>query len=75
MTNVTNRVCHVEILLNGLEIEEKNWFDLLAEKEWPASGKKLLVELQPYDVIWLTPNKILNPRGGVRGVITANMSY
>ncbi|MCD6534094.1 MAG: alpha-glucosidase C-terminal domain-containing protein [Deltaproteobacteria bacterium] len=57
MTNVTNRICHLEIPLNNLKIEEKNWFDLLSEERWPAAGDKLLVELQPYDVIWLTPAK------------------
>ncbi len=55
MTNVTNRACRVEIFLNDLEIEDKNWFDLLAEKEWLAVEGKLFIELQPYDVIWLTP--------------------
>ncbi|MEA3333234.1 MAG: alpha-glucosidase C-terminal domain-containing protein, partial [Pseudomonadota bacterium] len=55
MTNVTNRICYMEIPLNDLEIEDKNWFDLIAEKAWSAAGEKLLVELQPYDVIWLTP--------------------
>ena len=57
MTNVTNRICHLEIPLNNLKIEEKNWFDLLSEERRPAAGDKLLVELQPYDVIWLTPAK------------------
>ena len=57
MTNVANRICHVEVALDELKIEDKNWFDLLAEKKWSTSGKKLLVELQPYDVIWLTPAK------------------
>ena len=56
MTNVSNRVCHIEIPLDELKIEDKNWFDLILEKEWSVTGKKLLLELQPYDVIWLTPS-------------------
>ncbi|MEA3347990.1 MAG: alpha-glucosidase C-terminal domain-containing protein [Pseudomonadota bacterium] len=57
MTNVTNRVCHIEISLDELNIEGERWLDLLAEQEWSAIEAKLLVELQPYDVIWLTPAK------------------
>lgn len=56
MTNVTNRACSVEIPIHDLKIEEKRWYDLLTEKEWMAEGKKLSVNLQPYDVIWLTPS-------------------
>jgi hypothetical protein len=56
MTNVTNRACSVEIPIHDLNIEEERWYDLLAEKEWMAEGKKLHVHLQPYDVIWLTPS-------------------
>jgi len=57
MTNVTNRVCSVEIPIHDLKIEEKRWYDLLTEKEWMAEDEKLHVNLQPYDVIWLTPAK------------------
>ena len=56
MTNVTNRDCCVEIDLDDLGILGGSWFDLLAEKEWPAEKEKLFVLLQPYDVIWLTPS-------------------
>jgi len=56
VTNVTNRACSVEIPIHDLKIEETRWVDLLTEKEWMAEGKKLLVHLQPYDVIWLTPS-------------------
>ncbi|MCK5914998.1 MAG: alpha-glucosidase C-terminal domain-containing protein, partial [Deltaproteobacteria bacterium] len=57
MTNVTNHACSIEISLDDLKIKEKKWFDLLAEKKWRAKEGKLLVDLQPYEVIWLTPSK------------------
>ncbi len=66
MTNVTNRALSVEIALPDLKIEEKRWFDLLAEKEWLAEEGKLLVYLQPYDVIWLTPSSDLAKESSLR---------
>lgn len=62
MTNVTNHACSVEISLDDLGIKENKWFDLLAEKKWRAEEEKLFIDLQPYEVIWLTPKGTNNLR-------------
>ncbi|MEA3478761.1 MAG: hypothetical protein U9R60_11315 [Bacteroidota bacterium] len=53
MTNVTDRVCIVEISLSELNVEQTRWHDLLGEKEWAVDNEKLTVVLQPFDVVWL----------------------
>ena len=55
MTNVTDRVCTVEIPLSELNIEQTRWYDLVGEKEWIVENERLSVSLQPYDVVWLKP--------------------
>ena len=60
MTNVTSRICTIEIPLSELSVQETRWHDLLSEKEWKAEGKELSITLQPYDVIWLKPSSELN---------------
>lgn len=55
MTNVTSRVCRIEISLSELNLKETRWYDLINEKEWAAKNKKLSITLQPYDVVWLRP--------------------
>ena len=50
MTNVTNRVCRVEISLSDLKINEENRFDLLAGKEWLAEGEKLMPSFKPQPI-------------------------
>ena len=55
LTNVTNRVCHLEVLLSELGTDENDWYDLVSGMEWMAEDQKLYLTLQPYDVIWLQP--------------------
>lgn len=55
LTNVTNRVCHIEVPLSELSTDKTEWYDLVSGMEWMAEGKKLYLTLQPYDVIWLEP--------------------
>ncbi len=55
ITNVTNRVCSIEIPLFEVNVGETRWYDLIGEKEWVAENRKLSITLQPYDVIWLKP--------------------
>jgi len=57
MTNVTSRVCRIEIPLSEFNLKETRWYDLINEKEWAAKNKKLSITLQPYDVVWLRPIK------------------
>ncbi len=66
LTNITNRVCQIEIPLSKLKVketsaivcatpEETYWYDLVGGRGWRAQGQKLEVTLQPYDVVWLIP--------------------
>ena len=55
LTNVTGRVCHIEIPLSELRTDKTDWYDLVSGMEWTAEDKKLYITLQPYDVIWLEP--------------------
>ena len=55
LTNVANRVCHIEIPLAQLGVEEVNWYDLVGNRGWIADENKLKLTLEPYDVFWLIP--------------------
>jgi sucrose phosphorylase len=55
LTNVSNRVCQIEIPLLELGTNAVEWFDLVSRMEWLADNGKLYLTIQPYDVIWLTP--------------------
>jgi len=55
LTNVTSRVCQVEIFLSDLATDETRWYDLVSQMEWMAEDNKLYIKLQPYDVVWLEP--------------------
>ncbi len=55
MTNVTSRVCSIEIPLSEINVNEIRWYDLVSEREWTSANKKLVITLEPYDVTWLTP--------------------
>jgi len=56
LTNVTGKVCKVEISLSELHTQETHWYDIVSGMEWMAENQTLYVTLFPYDVIWLTPN-------------------
>ncbi len=55
LTNVTNKVCHLNIPLVKLGTYETNWYDLVSSMEWMAENQELFISMQPYDVIWLKP--------------------
>ena len=55
MTNVTSKVCRIEIPLSEINVNEIQWYDLVSEREWTSANKKLIITLEPYDVAWLTP--------------------
>ena len=55
LTNVTKKVCRIEILLSQLGTGENHWYDLVSGVEWMAEDQKLCVTLLPYDVVWLEP--------------------
>jgi hypothetical protein len=44
------------ILLHGLNIDFRHWYDIVNETEWKSDKGKLTIELVPYDVIWIKPS-------------------
>jgi len=55
LTNVTNKLCHLNIPPYKLGACETNWYDLVSSMEWMAENQELFITMQPYDVIWLKP--------------------
>jgi len=55
LTNVTAEPCCLEAPLAEIGPAETNWYDLVAGRGWTAAEGKLVVRLQPYDVMWLAP--------------------
>jgi sucrose phosphorylase len=55
LTNVTSKICNIDIPLVKLDTTEKQWYDLISGKKWLVENQKLYVTMQPYDVIWLKP--------------------
>ncbi len=66
VTNVTNQVCHLEIPLAKLQLdnsdsivcvtpEDNYWYDLVNKRGWRVQQQKISLILQPYDVVWLIP--------------------
>lgn len=55
LTNVTNKLCHLNIPPYKLGACERNWYDLVSSMEWMAENQGLFITMQPYDVIWLEP--------------------
>ena len=66
LTNITNKVCQIEVPLSQLQLENSNsitcatpddtyWYDLVGKRGWRVQQQKLTLVLQPYDLIWLIP--------------------
>jgi sucrose phosphorylase len=55
LTNVTNKVCRIELPLSQIGTGENRWYDLVSGVEWMAEDQKLCMTLLPYDVVWLEP--------------------
>ncbi|MBN2031786.1 MAG: alpha-glucosidase C-terminal domain-containing protein [Deltaproteobacteria bacterium] len=55
LTNVTRIKQRVEIAIEDVKRYEGPWQDLLSEKKVGPRKDKLLITLQPYEVLWLTP--------------------
>jgi sucrose phosphorylase len=53
LINVSPQVCHTQVDVAGLEIEDVLWHDLVSDMDWEAENGLLQLELMPYDVIWL----------------------
>ena len=57
LTNVTGKEIHLDIPLSEVEVEDREWQDLLSEKSLESKGGMLKVALEPYGVMWLKPNR------------------
>ena len=66
LTNVTNKVCQIEVPLAKLQLENSHsitcatpddtyWYDLVGQRGWRVQEQKLTLVLQPYDIVWLIP--------------------
>ena len=56
LTNVTGRVCEVDIPLSELGLQDNYWYDIVSAMEWMTDEEGVLhLKLLPYDVVWLTP--------------------
>ncbi len=54
LTNISNGHCTVHAPKADLEGIDK-WRDILGEKEFSADGGKMIITLEPYEVLWLEP--------------------
>lgn len=63
LTNVTDRFPRIEVPLADLGLQHALWRDLISSKEQRAQRDGLAIELQPYDVIWLTPESQYRQQG------------
>jgi sucrose phosphorylase len=57
LTNVTAEVVRLECLFEELGVPDKEWYDLIAGEHWNGPESCLKVELGPYDVMWLVPER------------------
>jgi hypothetical protein len=57
LTNITDRLCRLEIPVSLTGTTNTRWFDVVGENEIAAEDDKIHVTMQPYDVIWMEPFK------------------
>lgn len=57
LTNVSTKVCRLEIPLEQIGSSESLWYDIVSGVEWMSNEVKLYINMNPYDIIWLEPVK------------------
>ena len=55
LTNVADTACRIELPTSELGVEWVYWYDLFAGRGWTAVNGVLSMQLEPYEVAWLTP--------------------
>ncbi|MEL6381438.1 MAG: sugar phosphorylase [Cyanobacteria bacterium J06626_18] len=55
ITNVTPREVALTLALTDLDCLETQWYDLVKQRGWLAQNNTLVMNLRPYDVVWLMP--------------------
>ena len=60
LVNVTAEAFRLEVSPQITARMEGEWIDLITRKTWGASDGAFCMDLEPYDVLWLTPS---GPKG------------
>jgi sucrose phosphorylase len=55
LTNISTKVCHLEIPLADISSDEHHWIDIVSGVEWMSDEGKLFINMNPYDIVWLEP--------------------
>lgn len=70
VVNISHQVCHLEIPLNKLVLKHNDftineildssyWYDLVGNRGWKVQQQQISLVVQPYEVLWLIPDKEL----------------
>ncbi|MDJ0903690.1 MAG: alpha-amylase family glycosyl hydrolase [Xenococcus sp. MO_188.B8] len=70
IVNISRQICHLKISLKELSLENNSsainkildssyWYDLVGNRGWKVQHQKISLVVQPYEVIWLMPDKEL----------------
>ena len=55
LTNVSTKVCRLEVPLADLDADDIHWYDIVSGVEWMSDEGMLYINMNPYDIIWLEP--------------------
>ncbi|MCK9230514.1 MAG: alpha-amylase family glycosyl hydrolase [Syntrophales bacterium] len=69
ITSVTDRKSRLEIPCDQLGFADPQWYDLVAGRGLLVRDDTLVVDLQPYDVLWLTPFSEIEQRIESAGMV------
>ncbi len=58
IVNISNETVHTLLTNNELEEISKNWIDLISGMPYSCDDAGLHLVLQPYDILWLSPEKL-----------------
>jgi len=53
VTNVTSKICSLEIDKKYLTPNATDWYDLIEKKQYQFRGNKIKMEVTPYGIVWL----------------------
>ncbi len=56
LTNVSDQELKLEVPFSELSRTERRWRDLLSSRQVVAADEGLLIDLEPYAVVWLVPD-------------------
>jgi len=56
LTNVSTKVCRLEIALEQIDSDIIYWYDIVSGVEWMSNEGKIFIHMNPYDIVWLEPS-------------------